>query len=340
MTDRATLPGPAGPAVRSGDAGLELTGVRKRYGSVLALDGVDLSVPTGRVTALLGENGAGKSTLMSIVAGLRRADAGSVRVAGHDPVTAPHAARLALGLAAQEPAIYPPLTARQNMLFHAELAGLRRSAARTRVDEIADPLALTGLLDRRAGQLSGGQQRRLHVALALLHRPRVLLLDEPTAGVDVQTRTGLLDLVRTLAREGTAVCYSTHYLTEVETLGAHVAVLDAGRIIAHDTLTELVRRHGRSALDLTFRGPPPDLDLPWPVTRTAHGLRIGVEAPHRAAAELLQRLGPAAAEQLTGLRIVRPSLESVFVELTGRSFAAGAPPVGATEPPGKEQGRA
>ncbi|GGV70689.1 ABC transporter ATP-binding protein [Streptomyces griseoloalbus] len=304
---------------RGGGVALDLVGVTKSYGDVHALRGVDLRIPPGRITALLGENGAGKTTLMSLVAGLQRPDAGRIAVTGHDVADAPGAARRALGFAPQELGVYPTLTVRQNLMFCAELAGLRRGAARDRTAETAEPLALTELLDRRAGELSGGQQRRLHVAMALVHRPAVLLLDEATAGVDVRTRTALLDLVRGLAADGVAVCYSTHYLAEVESLDAHVAVLDGGRVIAHDTLSALVDRHARGALELTFHGPvPEDLDLPWPTRPTEDGLRVLADRPHEAAARLLELLGPTSA--LSGLRVVRPDLEAVFLELTGRRY--------------------
>ncbi|MCS0639628.1 ABC transporter ATP-binding protein [Streptomyces sp. LP05-1] len=312
MEDSATEAGQGGPA-------LELRGVAKRYGPVTALSGVDLEVAPGEILGLLGRNGAGKTTLMSVVAGLLRPDAGRVRVLGRDPVREPREARRRLGLAPQELGVYPPLTVRQNLTFFAELAGLRGRAASRRVEEVAEPLGLTGLLDRRAGRLSGGEQRRVHTGMALVHRPALLLLDEPTAGVDVGTREQLLELVRAMAAGGTAICYSTHYLPEVETLGGSVAMLHDGRVVARGDVKELVRRSGDSGIELTFSGSPPQLALPWPVVRDGRVLRLTVEQPHLVVERVMGALGAAAGE-LTNLRIAQPSLESVFLRVTGRRY--------------------
>ncbi|MEU6298698.1 ABC transporter ATP-binding protein [Streptomyces erythrochromogenes] len=300
---------------------LAMRGITKRYGPVTALHEVDLDIAPGEIVGLLGHNGAGKTTLMSIVAGLLRPDNGQVRVLGKDPVREPDEARRGLGLAPQELGIYPPLTVRQNLLFFTELAGLRGRAAERRIEEVAEPLDLTGLLGRRAGRLSGGEQRRVHTAIALVHRPPLLLLDEPTAGVDVQTREKLLSMVRTLAAGGVAVCYSTHYLPEVETLEGSVAVLSGGRMVARGTLKELIRQYGDSGVELTFSGGPPDLHLDWPVMRDGKVLRITVEQPHLAVPRVMEALGDAAGE-LVNLRVVHPSLDSVFLRVTGRRYDA------------------
>ncbi|AZS69613.1 ABC transporter [Streptomyces lydicus] len=319
-TDPRTAPGPGlagdGPA-------LTLHGITKRYGPVTALSEVDLDIAPGEIVGLLGHNGAGKTTLMSIVAGLLRPDAGYVRVLDKDPVREPHEARRRLGLAPQELGLYMPLTVRQNLLFFAELAGLRGRAADRRIEAVAEPLGLTELLGRRASRLSGGQQRRVHTAMALVHRPPLLLLDEPTAGVDVQTREQLLEMVRTMAAEGTAICYSTHYLPEVETLDGSVAVLNGGCMIARGTLKELVRQYGDSGVELSFSGCPPDLSLPWPVVRDGRVLRVTVDQPHLAVPQVMEALGEAAGE-LVNLRLVQPSLDSVFLRVTGRRYDAAA----------------
>lgn len=296
---------------------LSLRAVTHRYGSTTALDDVTFSLAEGEVTGLLGHNGAGKTTLMSLVAGLLRPDGGEIEILGVPLARDPRRARRLLGLAPQELGVYPPLTVRQNLRFFAELAGLRGAALRRRTEEVAEPLGLTDLLERRVAHLSGGEQRRVHTALALLHRPRLLLLDEPTAGVDVETRARLIDHVRELAAGGTAVCYSTHYLPEVEALDASVAVLDHGRLLARGTLADLVDRHGDSAVELTFAGGPPPALLPWPTTWENGVLRVHLEQPHLAVPEVLAALG-GAASGLLNLRVVRPSLESAFLRLTGR----------------------
>ncbi|WP_037495840.1 ABC transporter ATP-binding protein [Solirubrobacter soli] len=259
---------------------MRLAGVVKRYGDRVALDGVDLEVAPGEICALLGPNGAGKSTLVGVACGRLKPDAGTVRVSGRP------------GVAPQEIGIYPSLTVRENLWAFAEVHGVSRK----RAERVIEPFVLSALADRPAGRLSGGEQRRLHTAIALVHRPRVVLLDEPTAGADTQTRTAILDAVKAVAADGTAVVYTTHYLPEVEALDAGVALLEAGRIIATGTVAELVAAHAGSVLELTFsdgrtvRRPGASL----------HGLEDGV----------------------IRAEVIRPSLEAVYLALTGRRNAA------------------
>lgn len=233
---------------------LVLEGVVKRYrGSDRpALEGVDLALAAGGVLALLGPNGAGKSTLVSLAAGLARPDAGTVRVLGADPTVRARATRRAIGVAPQEIGVYPQLTVSANLRAFAELYGTRPRAARVRAGELLAPFALTDLADRPAGRLSGGEQRRLHAAIALVNRPRLAIFDEPTAGADPSTREHILQAVRDLAEEGTAVVYTTHYLPEVERLDADIALLEAGRVIARGTVEELRARHAAPSLEAVY----------------------------------------------------------------------------------------
>jgi ABC-2 type transport system ATP-binding protein len=306
---------------------LEVRGVRKSYGAKLALDGVDLEVRAGEVCGLLGRNGAGKTTLLSIVTGLLRADEGTVAVGDVDVRRDPYGARQLIGYAPQELGIYPLLRVRDNLSLFGELAGLRRRELRRRVEEVAAVLGLEPLIDRQAGLMSGGEQRRLHTAMALLHRPPLVLLDEPTVGADVGTRADLTAFVRRLADEGAAVCYSTHYLQEIESLDATVALIEAGRVIARGKVRELVDRHSDSAVDLQFDGPAPELVLDAAVTRRGSLLRIHTPQPAAAAAQAIAALG-ADAQRLLGVDLVRPSLESVFIALTGDRYDPEAPPAG------------
>ena len=299
---------------------LRVRGLWKRYGDAVALDGVDLDIEPGEICALLGPNGAGKTTLVSIVAGLRRADAGSVAIGGIDAFASPQPARRLVGLAPQETGVYPTITVRENLRFFAELAELRGADAQRRVEEVAETLGLIAFVDRLVRTLSGGERRRLHTALAMLHRPPLLLLDEPTTGVDVATRSRLLRTVASLAAtDGTAVCYSTHYLPEVEALGASLAILDRGQVIARGTLAELVAAHGASSLELTFDGEPPPVDLRVPVDRAGSSLRIRTDAPAAVLPSVLAALGHDV-DRLTGVEILRPNLETVFLSLTGRRY--------------------
>jgi ABC-2 type transport system ATP-binding protein len=285
---------------------LEMHGVRKAYGRTVALDGVDLTVEAGTVLGLLGRNGAGKSTLVSIVAGLRRPDAGRVEVRG------------SIGLAPQDTGVYMPLSVRDNLRYFGGLAGLRGRPLHRRIDEIACELMLDELLTRPASQLSGGERRRLHTAIALIHRPRLVLLDEPTTGADVQTRAQLLRTVRALADEGTAVVYSTHYLPEIESLAADVAFIDHGRIVASGSVDELVRRFGSSALQLNFEGTVPAVVRVQGAVVNGTSVRIPSEDPSNLAAQLLPRIRRDAG--LRGIELVRPTLESVFVAVTGERY--------------------
>jgi ABC-2 type transport system ATP-binding protein len=299
---------------------LGIAGLRKSYGAVAALHDVDLSIAAGEICALLGPNGAGKTTLVSIVCGLRHPDAGTVTVNGIDAVNRSQEARCHIGYAPQELAVYPTLRVRENLVFAGELAELRGGELRARIDDIADALELTALLDRPVRTLSGGEKRRVHTAMAMIHRPPLLLLDEPTTGVDVATRMRLLDTVRRLATEdGTAVCYSTHYLPEVEALGASVTILDHGRVIAQGPAAELISRHARTMVELSFDGPAPCLDVGLELHTDGDTVRFDSERPAADAAVVLGLLGTEAG-RLRGLEIVTPSLETVFLNLTGRRY--------------------
>ncbi|MEV6929277.1 ABC transporter ATP-binding protein [Dactylosporangium sp. NPDC051485] len=207
---------------------LAAEGLVKRYGDRRALDGFSLSVAEGEICGLIGHNGAGKTTFVEVVTGLVRADAGAVTVDG----VPPRQARDRIGLAPQELSLYLSASLRQNLRLFGGLAGLRGRALRTAIDDTATHLLLTDCLDRPVGLLSGGQRRRAQAATALLHRPRLLLLDEPTVGADPETRAALLDLIKRTAADGTAVLYTTHYLPELVELGASLALCAAGRVIA------------------------------------------------------------------------------------------------------------
>ena len=287
---------------------LAVSGLEKSYRNVRALDGVDLRIEPGEMVGLLGPNGAGKTTLVSIICGLRRADAGSVAVCGVDALRHPQKAREHIGLAPQELGIYPVDKVKQTLRFFGELGGLSGARLTEQVEKVAGSLRLTDLMDRKAGELSGGQKRRLHTAIALLTDPPLVLLDEATTGADVETRSALLELVSDLAQQGSAVLYSTHYLSEVEDLKARIVILDRGRVIADGSIADLMSTNGGSYVELEF----------------ADSMRrIPVEDPARELVGILNSLGPDSAS-LQGVELIRPSLETVFLQLTGRRYQPGS----------------
>jgi ABC-2 type transport system ATP-binding protein len=216
---------------------LEAVDLTKSYGSVRALRGFTLRAAPGEIVGLVGHNGAGKTTFTTIVSGLLRPDTGRVLVAGREPRRCRHL----LGVAPQQLALYPGVTIRETLQLFGGLAGLRRRALAEAIDDTVHALRLAPFVDRYVRSLSGGQQRRVQAAVAMLHRPGLLLLDEPTAGVDPETRAALLDAVRRRAAAGAAVVYTTHYLPELTDLGATIAVAKQGRVIARGTAAALLR---------------------------------------------------------------------------------------------------
>jgi ABC-2 type transport system ATP-binding protein len=267
-------------------------GLVKRYGSTTALAGFDLTVAPGEIVGLIGHNGAGKTTFVEVVAGLVRPDAGRVTVAGLAPG---RAARRQLGLAPQDVALYPSATVRQNLRLFGALAGVRGRALTGSIDEVAAALDLTAVLDRAVGVLSGGQRRRAQTATALLHRPAVLLLDEPTAGADPTTRLALLEVVRQRATDGAAICYTTHYLPELEDLDATIAVARHGRVVARgDRTTLLAGLPGEVRVE--FRAGPPQ--------------RIATTDPAGALASVL-----ASGRTPVAVDIRRPDLDALYASL-------------------------
>ncbi len=236
-------------------AAIQVNAVSKRYVSLVALDAIDLRVEPGEFFGLLGPNGAGKTTLISIIAGLVRASSGDVRIMGHDVVDDFRAARLSVGVVPQELAFDPFFTVRETLTFQSGYFGLRDNGAW--LDEVLDNLGLTSRADTNTRALSGGMKRRLLVAQALVHKPPVIVLDEPTAGVDVELRQTLWQFVRRLNREGHTIVLTTHYLEEAQALCGRIAMLKGGRVIALDTTRALLSRLAGLQLTMRPRGTPP-----------------------------------------------------------------------------------
>ncbi len=278
---------------------LSLTNIRKAYGERTAVDGLSLSLGEGEVLGLLGPNGAGKSTTISIAVGLLAADAGRVDVCSQGPPTTP-TVRRNIGVAPQALALYDDLSADENLRFFASLYGLASEQQTRAVDGALDRVGLTDRRKDRVKAFSGGMKRRLNLAAALLHDPPIVLLDEPTAGVDPQSRSAILDEVRSLRSRGKGVIYTTHYMEEAQRVCDRVAIVDHGKLIAMGTVDELIGKHGGVSTITVQSG--------------EQATRFESADP---VADLSKRLSDPG---VTNVRIDRPDLESVFMHLTGRSL--------------------
>ena len=297
---------------------VETQALSKRYPRVEALKSVTLSVARGEIFALLGPNGAGKTTWISIVCGLVRATSGQARVLGHDGVRDAMAARRAVGLVPQEINFDPFFTSREVLRFQMGYYGVPRDDAR--VDEILAALGLAEKANANTRELSGGMKRRLLIAKALVHRPKVAFLDEPTAGVDVALRRDLWNYVRKLRAEGTTIVLTTHYLEEAQALADRIAVIDHGELIALETPQALLERHGRKHVRFTLSAPMPN-GLPERLKAAGATLdetKTIVDCPLGDAglAELLATVAALPGTSVVDIRTEQPSLEQVFLELT------------------------
>jgi ABC-2 type transport system ATP-binding protein len=226
-----------------------------------------------------------------------------------------------MGVAPQDLGVYLKISVKRNLVLFGRLAGLSRTDLAQRIGEVGEALHLTHLFDRPAVALSGGEKRRLHTAIALLHHPRVLLLDEPTAGADVQTRQDILGIVRQLAGDGTAVCYTTHYFQEVEALSPTVVILDQGRVVTVGSIDAILARDANAFVEITFDGQVPSLPLEGVVSSDGATVRIATTEPHSCITTILDAAGREIG-RIRGLTVVEPSLESVYLSLTRRSVAA------------------
>jgi ABC-2 type transport system ATP-binding protein len=301
--------------------------LEKSYGEVRAVNGVSFEVPPGEIFGLLGPNGAGKTTTIHCLCGLISPTSGRVRIAGADVQRDRVAARRQMGFAPQELALYESLSARENLEYWAGVYDLRGEDLRQRVGEA---LELAGLADRGrepVRRFSGGMKRRLNFACAIVHRPRVLLLDEPTAGVDPQSRARLLDLVQAQARQGAAVVYTTHYMEEAQQLCHRIAVIDHGRIIAMGTLEQLRSLiGGRDVLRVAGRMNGPRAAEAAARMEGVEVLSAGqdllsmrVEDGARKLESILETLRQSGME-VRSVSLEQPSLESLFLQLTGKEL--------------------
>jgi ABC-2 type transport system ATP-binding protein len=308
---------------------IDIRSVAKRYGSVEALRGVGFTVEQGEFFGLLGPNGAGKTSLISIIAGLNRPDSGSVQVMGHDVVTDYRKARRALGVVPQELVFDPFFSVRETLRLTSGYYGIRRNDAW--IDEILEHLDLTGKADANMRALSGGMKRRVLVAQALVHRPPVIVLDEPTAGVDVELRQGLWQFVRRLNRDGHTIVLTTHYLEEAQELCGRIAMLKQGRVVALESTAKLLGRFGGGNVTMRLSGAP----LPPTLQALAAG-ESGADGRISLRLEDWSRLEPMLAQlRLAGCRIeelelAHTDLEDVFVRIMAESGGRAALSAGGT----------
>jgi ABC-2 type transport system ATP-binding protein len=306
---------------------IEVLDLQKSFGENKAVQGVRFEVKQGEIFSLLGPNGAGKTTTISMLSCLLRPNDGDARVMGHSIRSDSMGVKSVLGVVPQEIALYEDLTARENLSFWGKMYGLRGSKLKLRVDEVLDIIGLRDRARERVSKYSGGMKRRVNIGVALLHKPKVIYMDEPTVGIDPQSRRNILDSVVALKNEGMTVLYTTHYMEEAEELSDHIGIMDHGKLIACGTGEELVKLVGQQTrIDLTLNGDAANVMNLW---RDIDGVsRVSAEdglvtvlvtdsnlvLPHlfEAAAKLSIRI--------TSVDIREPNLEAVFLHLTGRAL--------------------
>jgi ABC-2 type transport system ATP-binding protein len=309
---------------------LEVVDLRKSYGGHVAVDGLSFHVEAGEVFGLLGPNGAGKSTTMMMLAGLRPADSGTVTIAGHSYESGAHELKRVLGVVPQDLAIYPDLTARENLAFFGRLYGIGGKTLADRIDRILAQVGLTENAHSYGKTFSGGMKRRLNFGVALLHEPKLVILDEPTVGVDPQSRSHLLECVRSLSADGVGVIYASHYMEEVEAICQRVAIIDRGKLLTCGSLDELLTR-SRADLHLRVVGAAARLrprliglgaveplgddgEVQVVIHRDRRDGRFTVNDRLTLVLEILKQAGA----ELLAIETREHNLERLFLELTGR----------------------
>lgn len=308
---------------------LQVENLVKHYGDLTAVKGISFTVEQGEIFSLLGPNGAGKTTTISMLSTLFPPTSGDALIDGHSIVRQPYAVRKAIGIVPQEIALYEDLSARENLLFWGQMYGLGGADLRQRIEGVLIETGLEEKASQRVRTFSGGMKRRLNIGVGLLHRPRLLFMDEPTVGIDPQSRRAILDTVKDLNRQGMTILYTTHYMEEAQELSHRVGIIDHGEMIAIGTQDELVQRVGqKETLVLNFseeQSTTPLIEIiqripgVFQVTAADHRLDVLVKA----ADELLPAVVQACSEanlKIRAVQIVEPNLEAVFLQLTGRAL--------------------
>jgi ABC-2 type transport system ATP-binding protein len=307
------------------DSIIEAQGLVKQYGDVEAVGGVSFAIRRGEVFGFLGPNGAGKTTTLSILSCLIEPTTGSAVVAGHDVTRECGKAKRKIGLVPQDLALYPTLSGRDNLRFFGSIYGLHGQELRQRVDEVLEMVGLSERAKRAVKTYSGGMKRRLNIAAGLLHQPEVLFLDEPTVGVDPQSRNSIFEHVESLNESGMTILYTTHYMEEAERLCDRVAIMDEGRIVALDKPCQMIGDLAEGIIDLgvangTAAGLLPGIEaLPevHSVTQLDGKVRVKATQTREALVHLLD-LFKESDTDITALEVLEPNLETVFLQLTGK----------------------
>ena len=305
---------------------LQIDGLSKRFGELVAVDGVSFEVKPGEIYGLLGPNGAGKTTTISVACGLLKPNEGTVKVDGSDFWSDPQRSRQAMGVVPQELALYEDLSGRENLEFWGKVAGLNSSDAKERATELLEALTLSDRAKDPVSKYSGGMKRRINLGCALMHRPKLILLDEPTVGIDPQARANILDFIKALVSDGVGILYTTHYLEEAETLCDRIGIIDRGKILAEGSLAELQERLGQDqifVLDGAFEATDPaaweGFDTSFRVIQKLDTQLTVATRGERDPADCLKQL-LALPAKIDNVMLKRPSLNDAFLQLTGRDL--------------------
>jgi len=308
---------------------LEVHDLVKKYGDLVAVKGISFNIQEGEIFSLLGPNGAGKTTTISVLSTLYAPTGGDAIIGGHSVAKEPMAVRRLIGVIPQDLAIYDDLTARENLSFWGQMYGLSGKALKTRIDEVLEQIGLTDKANQRIKTYSGGMKRRVNIGVGLLHRPRLLFMDEPTVGIDPQSRRAILDSVKELNKQGMTVLYTTHYMEEAQEISHRVGIIDHGELIALGTQAELTHQVGENDTLVLHLAEGGNAEALAAAVRTLPGVlsaSVTDEAVTAIVPEAEELLAPAVTKaneigvKIRSVDIQEPNLEAVFLHLTGRAL--------------------